>query len=516
MKSKLLVLAGVGLVVAATSASRLAAQPDATSVPTFNRDVAPLIFDKCVTCHRPHQIAPMSLMSYSEVRPWARAIKQKIMKREMPPWFPDPRFGEFKNDRRLTDQQIQTIAAWADGGAPEGSGPLTAKAPPSNDGWSHPSGRPPDLIVEMAEPYEGKATGELPWFNIYQELPAELKKKEHFIEAIELMPGEIEAVHHMVFGIKPIPPGTKIGRGEAWPGGQVINGALLDVETGKLAKVVRQEAGVIRVARSTPASATDSLNEDERGEGRPATEFNYCCYLPGSTFQQYPPGGYMRLPKDGMLEWGVHYTMTGRPFADRSRVGFWFAKDPMFEVISNVGSKRSQIVEGKELVDSQETPVVTAGAAANGPAVPVIPPMTKDWAITAITAYPDDITLYTLYPHMHLRGHEMHYVLTYPDGREQVLLSVPHYDFNWQIFYTLKEPLKVPAGSTLKTVGSYDNSPSNKWASEPQKEVYWSEQSWDEMYNGFRVYSVDKLERKAPASPSTALQRAPAAVVEQR
>src|SRR5207302_265887 len=81
-----------------------------------------------------------------------------------------------QNDRRLTDQQIQTIATWADGGAPEGSGPLTAKAPPSNDGWSHPSGRPPDLIVEMAEPYEGKATGELPWFNIYQELPAELKK----------------------------------------------------------------------------------------------------------------------------------------------------------------------------------------------------------------------------------------------------------------------------------------------------------------------------------------------------
>jgi len=199
----------------------------------------------------------------------------------------------------------------------------------------------------------------------------------------------------------------------------------------------------------------------------------------------------MRLPKEGMIEWGAHYTMIGKSFSDRSRIGFWFQKDRRFEVLSNFGTARSQIVQGKELIDSKETPNVTSGTSAVGPAVPVIPPFAKDWAITAITTYPDDVTLYTMYPHMHLRGKEMHYVLTYPDGREQVILSVPNYDFNWQVFYELKEPLKVPAGSTIKTVGSYDNSPRNKWASEPQKEVYWSEQSWDEMYNGFRIYSVD-------------------------
>ena len=199
----------------------------------------------------------------------------------------------------------------------------------------------------------------------------------------------------------------------------------------------------------------------------------------------------MRLPKEGMIEWGTHYTMLGKPFSDRTRVGLWFAKEPMFEVHSNFGRGRSEIVQGKELIENKENPVTTAGASSNGPVVPVIPPFAKDWAITAITAYQDDVTIYTLYPHMHLRGKEMHYVVTFPDGREELILSVPNYDFNWQTMYELKEPLKVPAGSTIKTVGSYDNSPRNRWASEPQKEVYWSEQSWDEMYNGFRVYSVD-------------------------
>ena len=79
--------------------------------------------------------------------------------------------------------------------------------------------------------------------------------------------------------------------------------------------------------------------------------------------------------------------------------------------------------------------------------MPVIPPFTKDWAITAVTAYGDDVTVYTVWPHMHLRGKETHYVATYPDGREQVTLDVPDYEFNWQLFYELKEPLKLPAGS---------------------------------------------------------------------
>jgi hypothetical protein len=178
------------------------------------------------------------------------------------------------------------------------------------------------------------------------------------------------------------------------------------------------------------------------------------------------------------------------------------------EIVELSTGRQTHIVQGKQLIDDEFTPVRTNGVGNTGfPAIPVIPPQTKNWAITAIRAFQDDVTLYTLWPHMHTRGKEMTYVLTYPDGREEVLLSVPNYDFNWQIFYELKEPLKIPAGSTIKTVGSYDNSAANRWNSAPQKEVYWSEQSWDEMYVGFLDVSVDKrdlrLMKTTAAPPST-------------
>jgi hypothetical protein len=496
MKSRLLILNGAILVAATAFGVDVTAQRSTGFVPTFNRDVAPIIFDKCVTCHRPQQVAPMSFMSYREVRPWARAIKTKVAKGEMPPWFADPRFGEFRNDPQLSEEQINTIAAWADGGALEGDTPLTAQLPVVGDGWSHPSGRPPDLLIEMANAFNAPAEGELPWFNIFQELPAELKKEEHFIEAIQIMPSVVDGVHHMGFGIKALPPGTKIGLGEAWPGGLIIPGALVDERTGKTATSIKLVRGD---QVPTLSSRRRRVNDEERG-AKPPNEFYYCCYVPGGTFRWYRDGGYSRLPREGVIEWSVHYSLIGKPFADKTRVGLWYQKNLLYEVKGNAGTARSQIVQGKELIDSELTPVHGSGVSAGGPPVPVIPPYTKDWAITAITAYGDDITLYTVWPHMHLRGKEMHYVLTYPDGREQVLLSVPNFDFNWQIFYELKEPLKIPAGSTIKTVGSYDNSVSNRWATEPHKEVYWSEQSWDEMYNGFRDYSIDKLAGRPPTA----------------
>jgi hypothetical protein len=103
----------------------------------------------------------------------------------------------------------------------------------------------------------------------------------------------------------------------------------------------------------------------------------------------------------------------------------------------------------------------------------------------------EDITLYAMSPHMHVRGKSLKWVIVYPDGREQTILDVPKFDFNWQIEYELEEPLRIPAGSKILGIGFYDNSPKNKWNPAPEKEVYWSEQSWDEMYQPFTLYSVD-------------------------
>jgi hypothetical protein len=91
-------------------------------------------------------------------------------------------------------------------------------------------------------------------------------------------------------------------------------------------------------------------------------------------------------------------------------------------------------------------------------------------------------------------------VLTYPDGREEILLRVPKYDFNWQFQYEFAEPIKVPAGSTIKAIARYDNSPQNRLNPAPEKEVYWSEQSWDDMFLASVRYTVDKLEKKPAAT----------------
>ena len=106
MKCRVWVLSGAMSMAMTAGVSLTQLEAQVATSPTFNKDIAPIVFNNCVSCHRPNQIAPMSLMSYQEVRPWARAIKNKVSKREMPPWFADPRFGEFSNDPRLTDEQI--------------------------------------------------------------------------------------------------------------------------------------------------------------------------------------------------------------------------------------------------------------------------------------------------------------------------------------------------------------------------------------------------------------------------
>src|SRR6185295_1840356 len=136
MKRVALVLAG--LLVAAGTFSRVeTAAPAAGVVPTFTKDVAPIVYDKCASCHRPGEVAPMTLMSYDDVRPWAKANKTKVVSREMPPWGADPDHSlKMRNDRSLSTAQIDTIAAWVDGGAPRGSDADLPAPPKFAEGWT--------------------------------------------------------------------------------------------------------------------------------------------------------------------------------------------------------------------------------------------------------------------------------------------------------------------------------------------------------------------------------------------
>jgi mono/diheme cytochrome c family protein len=141
------------------------------AAPTFNKDVAPIIYSKCAQCHRPGEVAGMSLMTYKDARPWARAMRSKTTKREMPPWSADPRFGTFANDMSLSQAQIDTIAAWVEAGAPEGEG--VAPEPPTfnNEGWRMVNGRGPDAILEMPMEFQIPAEGQVPNFLMWDKNP---------------------------------------------------------------------------------------------------------------------------------------------------------------------------------------------------------------------------------------------------------------------------------------------------------------------------------------------------------
>src|SRR5690242_641837 len=202
MARRLIAALGVVLGIGVVYTSAPAAQ-SAKNAPTYNKDIAPILYKSCVECHRPNQVAPMSLLSYQEARPWARAIKAKVSSREMPPWFADPHYGKFKNDKSLSQEEINKIGAWVDGGAPQGTG--SAPPPPqfAEGGWSHPSGRPPDLVIEFPSDWHIAANGEMPNFNLYTPLPF---NDARLVSATQVLPGNFAATHHITTAVVNMPP----------------------------------------------------------------------------------------------------------------------------------------------------------------------------------------------------------------------------------------------------------------------------------------------------------------------
>ena len=240
-----------------------AAAAQAGEVPTWTADVGPIMSEKCMNCHRPGQIAPMSLLTYEDVRPWVRSIRMMVENRIMPPWHADPRYGDFGNDRRLSDAQVATVSGWVEAGAPHGEGEFT---PPvfasATDGFLLTGELgPPDYIFKMDQGYLVPAGG--PDINPEIVVVTDLEE-DIWVQAAEVR-GNFNVVHHNVVSI--------IG-----PDGEYAR-------TGRLASTV-----------------------------------------PGKQWDRFPEGSGKLIEAGSTLRFGLHYHPSNEPVVDTSSVAVWLVQ----------------------------------------------------------------------------------------------------------------------------------------------------------------------------------------------
>jgi len=414
--------------------------PNTTSAAsvTFTKDVAPIIQKNCMVCHRPGEVAPMSFTSYKEVRPWAKAIREKVVARAMPPWFADPNHGEFSNDVRLSQKEIDTIAAWVEGGAKEGALLDLPPNPKYTEGWH--IGKP-DVVLTMPVEYSVPGEGSIPYK--YFAVPTNFTE-DKYVQFAEIRQGNRRIVHHVIVTVRYPEHGELPKPGELNP----------------------SEVGSAR--RSSGDRPADS---DGRLIG----------WAPGEAPLVLRPGQAKLVKKGSMLIFQVHYVTNGEPGTDRTSVGLIFSRSAV------------------------EKRVITAGASQANFA---IPPGDPNYEVKSEFTFKEDSHIDSLHPHMHVRGKDFKYTLIYPDGTSKVLLSVPKWDFNWQLTYVFKEEVPAPKGSKLVAVAHYDNSLNNKFNPDPTKEVRWGSQTWEEMMIGYLDYTLDKQDlRKAQPQAASSSSR---------
>jgi hypothetical protein len=390
---------------------------------TFHKDALPILQAKCQGCHRAGEAAPMPLLTYAEVRPWAKAIRGAVANGKMPPWFADRSVGHFTNDKSLTARERETLLAWVDEGAKEGN-PKDGPAPREfATGWT--IGKP-DAIFDMGVDFTVPASGTVEYTYFVVKAPF---KEDKWVEKVELRPGARSVVHHIVLMNRAA--GSSMHK-QAEPG---------------VPFVPKRRAN----HNPPPDSGQGSLNLADNLE-------IVSVYVPGGDAYATRPGQARLIKAGSDLLFQMHYTANGKETVDRSQVGFVFAKEPPRERVVNTFISNTNLR---------------------------IPPGASNHRVDARVKIENDVTLQSMFPHSHLRGRSWEYAVTYPDGREEVLLKVPKYDFNWQMTYFMEKPLVLPKGSILRTTAWFDNSPNNASNPDPKAEVFWGDQSWEEMLAGF-------------------------------
>jgi hypothetical protein len=426
------------------------AQAPSTTV-TFAKDVLPILQRSCQKCHRPNAAAPMSLLTYQEVRPWVRAIKQRVSARQMPPWHLDRSIGEYLDDPSLSDKEIATIVEWVDKGAPQGNpadGPKPLEFKPADE-WVMGE---PDLVVQMEKGFTIPATG--PDF-----LPSEVVDpkitEDRYVKWIQIIPTAHCCVHHShVYA--------------AAPEGSDLKGLGLGM-------------------------GSNTANEVDLIE-----------YAAGNDADIFADGTAKLIKAGSLFRFAPHYHPYGEEIVDKQKVGIKFypkGYKPEYVVTSHrirtdVGNMwalnrekvEDVILRAGHKIDINEPRMPTGSLVEENPlhsaTVLSIPPNTvatheRFWPL------PQAALIISFQPHMHFLGTRMLLEAIHPDGRREILTDVPRYEQNWQITYTYKTPHLFPKGTILHTISWHDNTANNKNNPDPTSWRGWGSRTMDEMGHGW-------------------------------
>jgi hypothetical protein len=432
MRQSIIVLLGLACVLQAVAAA-----------PSFDRDVLPVLQKNCQGCHRPGEVAPMSFITYQETRPWAKAIKTAVLSKKMPPWYADPKYGHFQNERRLSDADVKALVGWADGGAAEGD----AKDKPAplefTQGWNIK----PDVVIGMPNVFEVPATGIVEYQ--YVVIPMHFDK-DTWVSAAEVRPGNRTVMHHVIVYVRP-------------PGSDFLKAAQPGIPFVPVQP--ERDANGAAIRRGPPPGGQAANNGQPRRDPMAGVEL-LTAYVPGLQAQRFDSvadaAKFVAAGSDLIFQ--LHYTTNGKAATDQTKVGLKFATStPKYRYLTSNATQR----------DFE------------------IPPNDPNYESHSVVTVNTPAQLVWLMPHMHVRGKDFLYQAVYPTGETETLLNVPKYDFNWQVGYEEAKPLMLPKGTRIECTAHHDNSANNPANPNPNVTVRWGDQTWEEMMMGFFSVIVD-------------------------
>ena len=407
--------------------------------PTFSEHISPIIYNNCTSCHRSGEIGPMPLTNYSEIAAYADMIKYVTETQYMPPWKPDYNYSQHIGARTLTKTEINTISNWVNAGFPQGDIALEAPMP------EFPTGSvlgTPDLVLTMAEPFTIRGDN-VDQYQVFV-IPTHLTEDRE-IEAVEFRPGNRRIVHHALIG-----------------------------------------ADITGTARQRDLETPEEYGYESFGAFGAPTAVVLPGYTPGAKPSIYPKGVGHILPKNSDLLIQVHYAPWPLAESDQSSINIFFKKEPIEREVGFI-SMAPITTDGKTL--SRILRVLLGDERHGGTPVEkikiddlfVIP---KDQTKTfRTTLFIDrDISLLSIYPHMHLLGKYWEVYATDPQGNRTNLIRIEDWDFNWQGNYTFTRYQKIAAGSQIHAITTYDNTTNNPVnPNYPPRDLTWGEKTTDEM-----------------------------------